>query len=126
MGLLYGTAAQGGKYGWGTVWKLTSSGTLTVLHHFTGGTGDGGYPLAGLVRDGTGNLYGVTYYSGAFGQGAVFKVKGTGFTLLHSFNCASDGCYPVGALIRDKNGELYGSGNVGGPLGFGTIWKLTP
>jgi uncharacterized repeat protein (TIGR03803 family) len=125
-GDLFGTAAEGGKYGGGTVWKFTSSGTLSILHNFAGGTADGSYPLAGLVRDGKGNLYGVTYYSGAFGQGTVFKVKGSTFTLLYSFNCASDGCYPVGALVEDKAGNLYGTGNVGGPLGDGTVWKLTP
>jgi uncharacterized repeat protein (TIGR03803 family) len=125
-GNLYGTAAQGGTYGGGTVWRLTSSGALTVLHHFAGGTTDGNYPLAGLVRDGKGNLYGVTYYSGLYGKGTVFKVKGSTFTLLHSFNCPSDGCYPVGALIEDKNGYLYGTGNVGGSVGSGTAWKLIP
>jgi uncharacterized repeat protein (TIGR03803 family) len=125
-GNLYGTAAQGGKYGNGTVWKLNSIGALTVLHHFEAGTADGAYPLAGLARDGRGNLYGVTYYGGSSGEGTVFKVKGSTFTLLHSFNCASDGCYPVGALIEDKSGNLYGTGNVGGPLGVGTVWKITP
>jgi uncharacterized repeat protein (TIGR03803 family) len=125
-GNFYGTAAQGGKYGSGTVWKLSSSNALTVLHHFAGGTADGSYPLAGLARDGKGNVYGVTYYSGSFGQGTVFKLKGKAFTLLHSFNCPSDGCYPVGALIEDKNGNLYGTGDVGGPLGVGTVWKITP
>ena len=108
------------------MWKLTSGGALKVLHEFAGGTADGAYPLAGLVRGSKGNLYGVTYYSGAFGQGTVFDVKGSTFTLLHSFNCASDGCYPVGALIEDRSGNLYGTGNVGGPLGFGTVWKLIP
>jgi uncharacterized repeat protein (TIGR03803 family) len=67
------------------VWKLTSSGALTVLHHFVGGTGGGDYPLAGLARDSKGNLYGVTYYGGLYGQGTVFKVKSKAFTLLHSF-----------------------------------------
>lgn len=124
IGNLYGTAAEGGTAGGGTVWKLTSSGALKVLHEFAGGTADGSYPLAGLVRDNKQNLYGVTYYSGAFGQGTVFDVKGITFTLLHSFNCASDGCYPVGALVEDKSGNLYGTGNVGGPLGSGTVWKL--
>jgi uncharacterized repeat protein (TIGR03803 family) len=125
-GNLYGTAAEGGAYDGGTVWRLASTGTLRVLHNFAGGTTDGSYPLAGVVRDGKGNLYGVTYYSGAFGQGTVFNVKSGIFTLLHSFNCASDGCYPVGALTEDRSGNLYGTGNVGGPLGFGTTWKFIP
>jgi uncharacterized repeat protein (TIGR03803 family) len=127
VGNLFGTASQGGTSGVGTVWKLSSSGAFSVLHHFTGGTGDGAFPLAGLVRDKTGNLYGVTCYGGSAAEGSVFMVKGGTFTLLHSFNCGSDGgCNPVGALIRDKDGNLYGSSNTGGPLGFGTIWKLTP
>ena len=108
------------------MWRLASSGVLTVLHHFAAGTADGDYPLAGLVGDKTSSLYGVTYYGGSSGQGTVFKLNRSGFSLLHSFNCDSDGCYPVGALIEDKNGNLYGTGNVGGPLGFGTVWKLTP
>jgi uncharacterized repeat protein (TIGR03803 family) len=125
-GNLYGTAAEGGTYGGGTVWKLTAGGALKVLHEFAGGTADGAYPLAGLVRDSKSNLYGVTYYSGVFGQGTVFNVKGSSFALLHSFNCESDGCYPVGALVEDKSGNLYGTGNVGGALGIGTVWKLIP
>jgi uncharacterized repeat protein (TIGR03803 family) len=126
LGNLYGTAANGGTLGGGTVWKLTSTGALSVLHNFAGGTADGSYPLAGLVRDKTGTIYGVTYYSGAFGQGTIFEVKGSTFTLLHSFNCASDGCYPVGALIEDTKGSLYGTAFYSGPLGVGTVWKLTP
>ena len=125
-GNLYGTAANGGAYGGGTAWRLTSSGVLTVMHNFAGGTADGSYPLAGLVGDKTGAIYGVTYYSGAFGQGTIFKIKGSTFTLLHSFNCPSDGCYPVGALIEDAKGNLYGTAYYGGPLGVGTLWKLIP
>jgi uncharacterized repeat protein (TIGR03803 family) len=125
-GNLYGTAAQGGKYGNGSVWKLKANGTITVLHHFAGGTGDGTYPLAGLTLGAKGNLVGVTYYGGASGQGTVFNVKSSTFTLLHSFNCASDGCYPVGGVVEDKAGNIYGTGNVGGPIGVGTVWKINP
>ncbi len=125
-GNLYGTAAEGGKFGGGTVWKLSSSGAITVIHYFAGGTSDGAYPLGGLARDSKGNLYGVTYYSGSFGQGIVFKVKNKTFTLLHSFNCSSDGCYPVGAAIVDKLGSVYGTAFYGGLSGVGTVWKITP
>jgi uncharacterized repeat protein (TIGR03803 family) len=126
VGNLYGTASQGGKYGNGTVWKLTSNGKLIVLHHFAAGVADGAYPVAGLIHDKKGNFYGVTYSGGASGQGTVFKLKGRVFTLLHSFNCASDGCDPVGAMVEDKNGNLYGTGSSGGQFGFGTTWKLIP
>jgi hypothetical protein len=68
----------------------------------------------------------VTYYSGAFGEGTIFKMKGSIFTLLHNFNCASDGCYPVGASIEDTKGNLYGTAFYSGSLRVGTVWKLTP
>jgi uncharacterized repeat protein (TIGR03803 family) len=116
---------ESGSFG-PTLRREASSGVLTVLHHLAGGAADGSYPLAGLVRDKTGTLYGVTYYSGAFGQGTIFKVKGSTFTLPHSFNCGSDGCYPVGALMEDTKGNLYGTAFNGGPLGSGTVWKLIP
>jgi uncharacterized repeat protein (TIGR03803 family) len=72
-GNLYGTTFSGGDYGYGTVFKIDSTGNETVLHSFTGGA-DGANPYAGLVRDGTGNLYGTTGYGGAFGLGVVFEV----------------------------------------------------
>ena len=74
-GNLYGTTAGGGAFGMGTVFKLNTAGKLTVLHSFTGGATDGGHPLAGLVRDAAGNLYGTTYSDGFFGLGTVFKLS---------------------------------------------------
>jgi uncharacterized repeat protein (TIGR03803 family) len=55
------------------VFKLDSTGTLTVLHAFSGGA-DGSQPTAGLIRDVNGNLYGTTFQGGAFGWGTVFKL----------------------------------------------------
>src|SRR3984893_1833366 len=71
-GNLYGTTTYGGASGIGVVFKLSPSGTETVLHSFTGG-GSGG-----LVADRAGNLYGTTG-GGAAGKGVVFKLSGTGF-----------------------------------------------
>src|SRR5258708_30476130 len=59
-GNLYGTAGAGGIYNYGTVFEVSSSDALSVLHAFTGTQGDGGYPFAGLVRDAAGNLYSTT------------------------------------------------------------------
>jgi uncharacterized repeat protein (TIGR03803 family) len=70
---LYGTTVVGGAHGSGTVFKVSASGSETVLYSFTGGA-DGGQPYAGMVRDGQGNLYGTTHYGGADGAGTVFKV----------------------------------------------------
>jgi uncharacterized repeat protein (TIGR03803 family) len=71
-GNLYGTTNSGGSAYLGTVFKLASNGTETVLHSFSGS--DGHLPELGLVRDSNGNLYGTTQYGGAHGGGVVFKI----------------------------------------------------
>jgi uncharacterized repeat protein (TIGR03803 family) len=72
-GNLYGTTVYGGgPDNLGTVYKVTPSGTETVLHAFSGP--DGGYPWGGLAFDVQGNLYGTTSVGGANGQGTVFKL----------------------------------------------------
>jgi uncharacterized repeat protein (TIGR03803 family) len=72
-GNLYGSAAEGGLYGLGTVFKVDASGNETTLHDFTGGS-DGGFPYAGVTLDPAGNLYGTTVYGGDFGFGVVYKI----------------------------------------------------
>ena len=68
-GNLYGTTLSGGDGGYGTVFQLDPSGTLTVLYSFTGGS-DGRSPVGGLIADAAGNLYGTTYGGGA-GTGCI-------------------------------------------------------
>src|SRR5882724_10153447 len=98
-GNLYGTTLYGGTSGFGTVFKLDTTGAETVLHSFTG-VPDGRNPYAGLVRDAAGNLYGTTYYGGAsnncfWGCGTVFVLDTAGAeTVLHSFMGFSDGANP--------------------------------
>ena len=76
-GNLYGTTKIGGQgtgfVGYGTVFKLDSTGAETILYSFTG-TNDGAGPVAGLVLDSAGNLYGTAAFGGSFGHGVVFKV----------------------------------------------------
>src|SRR5215467_13773854 len=103
----YGTAANGGSSGWGTVFKVNADGTgFTNLHSFTGS--DGANPLVGLVLSGN-TLYGTAYYGGSAGAGTVFAVNtdGTGFTNLHSFT-GVDGAFPYAGLIISRN-ILYGT-----------------
>jgi uncharacterized repeat protein (TIGR03803 family) len=83
-GNFYGTAAQGGANGDGTVFKITASGTLTTLYTFAGP--DGSFPHAGLIQGTDGNFYGTTYYGGANNDGTIFKITPAGaLTQLYSF-----------------------------------------
>lgn len=77
QGNLYGTTEGGGAHGHGTVFKVTPSGTETILYSFVGVSGsehDGENPEAGLVMDAQGNLYGTTYRGGAHRYGTIFKI----------------------------------------------------
>jgi uncharacterized repeat protein (TIGR03803 family) len=137
-GNLYGTTSEGGVVscdnatdGCGVVFKVDTTGKETVLYTFTGHA-DGGSPVAGLIRDSAGNLYGTTYvggatdcpFKGSAGCGVVFRVSKTGLeTVLHTFT-NGDGSNPAADLIRDSAGNLYGTTQFGG-LGYGTAFKLT-
>jgi len=133
-GNLYGTTQHGGGttncyQGCGTVFKLTRSGQETVLHSFGVKPGDGIQPLAGLVLDDRGNLYGTTFLGGAVGVGTVFKLTPEGAErVLHSFSTDQDGDLPTGNLMRDTVGNLYGTTTSGGTDGntAGTVFKVTP
>lgn len=132
-GNLYGTTLAGGNvscgevHGCGTVFKVNTSGAETVLYNFTGGP-DGGTPVAGLIRDGAGNLYGTTQIGGASGGGGVvFKVDKAGKeTVLYAFlsNGPGDGYAPEAGLVRDSAGNLYGTTVNGGASGKGIVFEV--
>jgi len=130
-GNIYGTTNYGGTYGFGTVFKVTHSGTETVLHSFNVDGTDGIYPWAGLVLGKNGILYGTTAEGGTNNiYGTVFKLthtkKGWRETILHSFGASGDGSQPYDVLALDQKGDLYGTTNVGGSYSYGTVFKLTP
>ena len=103
------------------------------MHHtFTGGA-DGGYPVAGVIRDQSGNLYGTTQFGGdtgsscsygSFGCGVVFRLNPAGAeTVLYTFTGAADGYRPVASLpLRD--GSLYGTASFGGTYNYGVVFRL--
>lgn len=123
-GNLYGTSIYGGASGLGTVFKLDSTGTETVLYSFAGGA-DGETPNAGLVRDTAGSFYGTTQQGGTYKFGTVFKLDTTGTeTILHSFGAGNDGQYPRAGLIRDAAGNLYGTASEGGTYAQGIVFKI--
>lgn len=131
-GNLYGATPYGGANGDGAVFKIDTAGNYTVLYSFTGGA-DGGSPVAGVIRDSAGNLYGTAYGGGANGGGVVFKLDTAGtYTVLYNF-CSNplycgDGYSPNAGLARDSSGNLYGTAPLGGQNGggYGVTFKLTP
>jgi len=136
-GNLYGTTYYGGVYAAGTVFRLDKSGAETVLYSFSAQP-DGAVPSAGLIRDGSGNLFGTTQKGGTGtcfgGCGTVFMLDPSGSeTVLYSFTGSPDGEYPFASLIRDAKGNLYGTTAYGGTekcnngngQGCGTVFKLT-
>jgi uncharacterized repeat protein (TIGR03803 family) len=138
-GNLYGTTEYGGNVRQsGVVFELMpnadGSWKETVLHGFCSRSscGDGGFPLAGLIFDGAGNLYGTALLGGAAGFGAVFQLtpKPDGSwkeKVLHSFRVRpGDGYAPYASLMFDHGGNLYGTTFGGGAVGAGVVFKLMP
>ena len=127
-GNFYGTTRSGGNgFNYGTVFKITPSGTLTTLHTFMGT--DGGDPYASMILATDGNFYGTTTTAGADGGGTAFKITPGGtLTTLYNF-CSHSGCSdgnsPYGALVQ-SDGNFYGTTYVGGANRVGTIFELTP
>ena len=136
-GNLYGTTQSCGV-GWGTVFMLDKTGRETVLYNFTRGA-DGALPVAGVIRDSAGNLYGTTEeggdltcsIGGTVGCGVVFKLDTTGTeTVLYRFTGGAAGGLPFAGLVRDSAGNLYGTTVQGGDLsgctgyGCGVVFKL--
>jgi uncharacterized repeat protein (TIGR03803 family) len=138
-GNFYGTTTTGGANctatgGCGTVFKITSAGTLATLYNFCSQPNciDGSLPSGGMVQATDGNLYGTTSTGGTSNCdltcGTIFEITPTGeLTTLYSF-CTQVGCpdgkVPLGGLLQSTNGVFYGTTNEGGPGGGGTVFSL--
>ena len=124
-GNFYGTTEAGGASNLGTVFQITPTGVLTVLHSFPGAPG-GSAPRAGLVLARDGNFYGTTGVGGAFNLGTVFRMTPAGtVTIIRSFGPAPDGANPRAALIHASDNNLYGTTENGGNRARGTLFGIT-
>ena len=132
-GNLYGTTSGGGTSGYGTVFEIVPNNHAEiVLHAFAGSPTDGAHPLAGVVIDTRGDLYGTTNGGGAVGLGfgTVFYVRAGGpESVMHSFGGSSgnvvDGISPNGRLVLDSaTGNLYGTTSDGGANGAGAVFEI--
>jgi len=140
-GSLFGTASGGGigfsgspYSGNGTVFKVTKSGVLTVLHYFTGYPDDGAVPeFVGMVAGTDGDWYGTSFYGGGNGEGGVWRMTPQGqSSLVYSFSrrdyqtgTNTDGSAPWAGLTQASDGTLYGTAGFGGLYGFGTVFCLS-
>jgi len=123
-GNFYGTTSSGGTSGDGTIFQMTSSGTLTTLVNFSGTNGSA--PVAGLIQASDDALYGTTSSGGTSGDGTLFKVTTTGsLTTLVNFN-GTNGSAPSAALLLASDGNFYGTTSTGGAGIYGTIFQMTP
>jgi uncharacterized repeat protein (TIGR03803 family) len=148
-GNLYGTTYYGGFSDEGTVFRLSPKAngwTVNVLYSFSNNFVDGYQPMAGVVLDSAGNIYGTTNRGGngpckdplgnVIGCGTVFElVKQPGGTydeqILYNFKVTGyDGQAPTAGLIFDSAGNLYGTtkgGTIGnGAIVRGTVFELSP
>jgi len=143
-GNLYGTTYDGGTSNYGTVFELSppaqpgGTWTETILHTFTGASGDGGYPIGGLTIGSNGTVYGTGSYSGiANDSGTAFELTPPSqpggawtYTVIHKFAGGKDGATPATTMALDASGNLYGTTWNGGSsscyLGCGTVFKLAP
>jgi uncharacterized repeat protein (TIGR03803 family) len=127
----------------GTAYELQPGTGFQLLHTFYGTNGDGVGPVAPLVEDSSGNLYGVTIQGGDqyFNAGVLYELspakKGYTETILHTFCSISrpctDGDTPEGALVMDTSGNLYGTTYNGGAdcspdgeIGCGVAFEVMP
>ncbi len=124
-GNFYGTTANGGKGGYGTLFRMTNSSTVTNLYSFANGN-DGAYPQSGLTPGADGNFYSVSFQGGAYGYGSIYRVTPSGgVSGLYEFTGSNNGAYPVADLIQGKDGKLYGATFQGGTSGYGTLFSVT-
>jgi len=114
------------------VFKVDSAGNETILYRFTGGN-NGVNPLAGLVRDAKGNLYGTTKFGGVPSCGldtcgTVFRIDSAGKeTVLYRFQGGDNGSDPFAGLVRDAKGNLYGTTQGNGYIGgSAVVFKVDP
>ena len=128
-GNMYTTTVEGGGAECGTavqLYPIASRWADTILHSFSCSS-DGQYPLAGLVFDSAGNLYGATVQRGAPASGTVFELAAPdglgGYSIIHDFEGSGYG--PSNSLTVGSDGTLYGTTQMDGQSGQGTVFKLT-
>jgi uncharacterized repeat protein (TIGR03803 family) len=117
-GHFYGTSLGGGT-GFGSVFKMDTTGAVVTIHTFGGPPADGTGPRAALFLNSDGNLYGTTYNGGATDIGTLFKLGTDGSSYsVHSLANDVNGAAPSASLFKANDGNLYVPMTIGGPVGM--------
>jgi uncharacterized repeat protein (TIGR03803 family) len=126
-GVFYGTSFNGGSFDRGTIFKITSDGTVTTLFDFNSSFTNGFNPRSGLIRGNDGDYYGTTTSGGTgFIHGTIFKMTTNGIlTTVLKFE-GTNGSFPRAGLTLGTDGNFYGTTERGGINNSGTVYKLTP
>ncbi len=123
-GNFYGTTIGGGAHTNGTIFRMTTNGTLTTIYAFQGGT-DGANPHTSLIQAKDGGLYGTTFAGGASGDGTIFRITTNEVYSVHySFTGGLDGATPDATLLQASDGNLYGTTIAGGTLSQGVVFQI--
>ena len=132
-GNFYGTTANGGTNGFGTVFEISPDGSFfTNLYNFAGGTNGAG-PAAALTLGSDGYFYGTTYNGGISNWGTVFRISTSGDFASLGMLGGTNGANPDVALLQAPDGSFYGGTRYGGPFntttsggtGYGTVFRIT-
>ena len=123
MAVSTGLTLYGGTNGNnGTVFRLTTNGTLTTLYQFSGD--DGANPCSGLILGSDGNLFGTTSQGGLGGDGTVFQITTNGILNTLVWFDWFNGANPEAPLIQAVDGSFYGTTCQGGDYGNGLVFQL--
>lgn len=124
-GNFYGATSNYGSGGYGTIFKMTPGGTLSLLTQFNWSNGAG--PDGDLVEGVDGDLYSTTVEGGSYGAGTVFKVSKTGThtILAHGQHDGVTPARPDAGLSLEPDGSFIGTSMWGGPLGLGNAFRIT-
>ncbi len=138
-GDFYGTTFHGGSAacfagftGCGTVFRMTTSGSITTLFNFSDSDAAGYFPEAPLVEGSDGYFYGTTFQGGSSRDGTAFRITPNGtLTTLVDFDEQTRGADPFAGLVQGSDGNFYGTTARGGTtvrggFGFGTVFQMTP
>jgi uncharacterized repeat protein (TIGR03803 family) len=126
-GNFYGMTVEGGSSFYGSIFKITPTGTFTPLYSFrSNNIDDGILPYDGLVQGTDGNFYGTTSAGGVQGGGTVFQISSSGtYASLFSFETSFNGGDLQLPVLENSDGDFY---VVTGPVGgiAAHLYTITP